>query len=1532
MADTSSKTSRRTGLASLALPDRSGLAKQVKPQDEHCYGELVQSANSIILKLDASGQITFVNTYAQKFFGYSENELIGRSALETIMPHRESSGRDLKDLLEKVCSCPQEIQFGENENLTKDGRRVWISWTNKAIQSSDGQPVGIVSVGHDITERKKAEQKLGESEERYRSLIENAPIGIYRTTPDGRIVDANSSLVKMLGYSSFQELAKRNIKKEGYEPGYSRRNFCEQIERDGEIIGLEVTWRTRTGSSLFVRENAKAIRDEYGKVLFYEGTVEDITQRKRAEKALLLAEEKYRGIFDNAAEGIFQSTLDGRYLTVNPMLAFILGYESPEELLSEVADINVKFYVAPQRRQEFASKVLEHGAISGLESRAYRKDKSIIWVSENARVIHDSEEQVCGFEGTVVDITERKQAEEALQYRVEFEKLITHISTHFINLQSTEIDKGINHALRAVGTFADVDRSYLFLFSEDDRTMSNTHEWCAEGIESQVHRLRNIPVERVPYFSEIIRRLEPFYIPRVADLPPEASAEKKEFEFESIQSLICIPMVYAGALMGFLGLDSVSTERTWSEDNISLLKIVGEIFVNALARKRDEESLRYRIDFEKLTSHLSTEFINLPIDRIDSGINYTLQRVGEFVGADRSYVVLISEDGATLSTTHEWCFEGIEPQIDRFQGVSLENFPWAKELLLNHHDLHIPKVEDLPPEAEREKDWFLQEGTQSLLCVPMFLGAKPVGLVGFDAVRSGRSWTEDVISLLRILSEILVNVLARKRTEESLRASEGKFRNLAENIPGVVYLCKNDRRCTMLYLNDAITTLTGYDKQEFLEDRVSLVDLYHPDDAADVSQQVGEAISLKIPFKVTYRIRHRSGKWRWVEEIGVGVFQDDVLLYLEGFVSDITERKQAETALQRTTDTLNSILTSSTEYAIAATDLDLRIIEFNPAAEEMFGYLAEDVLGKTVREIHESRLVNRQRFENAIQDVLQENKWEDDVVIHNHDGSRRFIHVVATPMRDEVDQRIGFVIFAHDNTEQKLSQQALRESELRYRNLFEGASDAIFVYDDQGRILDANQRACQIFGYSREELLRLKVGGRLSAPDPALERRAQGLLQRALAGETLSFEWKGQRKDGTVFPEEVSLKPITISGQKFLLSIDRDVTERKKAEEEKERLQAQLFQAQKMESIGLLAGGIAHDFNNLLAGILGFSSMAADELGPTHPATKSLNLIMQSSEKAAKLTRELLAYARGGPRIREVFDLNRLVKDLLNLLRINIPQNVSIYNDLYAESLMVHADPSQIQQVIMNLCINAGEAIGSQPGNISISTSRQRLFPADCMHAAKEGQDFVILEVFDSGSGLTEKLKSKIFEPFFSTKQFGRGMGLAAVQGIVDNHKGCILLDSTPGEGTSFKVCLPTSNRKAPQLSSASKPVAQGTETVLVVDDEATVLKVAQMVLTKLGYSVMTASNGEQALDCFDQHAASIDLVLLDLMLPDMNGEEVLSELQDRKADVHVLLSSGYSESMVSEKIHDVKSLGFIQKPYTAQTLGRAVRKALDRS
>jgi PAS domain S-box-containing protein len=508
-------------------------------------------------------------------------------------------------------------------------------------------------------------------------------------------------------------------------------------------------------------------------------------------------------------------------------------------------------------------------------------------------------------------------------------------------------------------------------------------------------------------------------------------------------------------------------------------------------------------------------------------------------------------------------------------------------------------------------------------------------------------------------------------------------------------------------------------------------------------------------------------------------------------------------------------------------------------------------------------------------------------------------------------------------------ERRLAESRARLAGIISSALDAILLLDDQHSVSMFNPAAEQLFGVRADEA-RGKPVAQFIPGFNAVRFEPEAAREGTLEQRARVAEAAGRTAAGKRLELELSTSRMDVEGRKFVTVIARDVTERK----ELERL---LLQKDKLESLGLLAGGIAHDFNNLLVGIMGNASLALETISTNNPARSMLRDVMVASETAANLTRQLLAYAGKGRFVTEAVDLSDLVQQISTLLQTSIPKNVQLRFSLAEKLPCVEADTAQMQQILMNLVINAAEAIGEAQGTVLITTGVQQvdedyiatvLAPAVIMPG-----EYVTLEVHDSGAGMNHETLEKIFDPFFTTKSTGRGLGLAAVLGIVRGHKGAVKVYSTPGQGTTFKLLFPATEDQAarPVTQTITHAASEG-ETVLVVDDEQIVRRSAKTMLERFGYSVVLAENGKEAVDLYRILADKIDVVLLDMTMPIMNGEQAFRELKTIRPDVRVILSSGYNEGEAVRRFAGKGLAGFIQKPYSANTLAQKVRAVLSES
>ncbi len=497
----------------------------------------------------------------------------------------------------------------------------------------------------------------------------------------------------------------------------------------------------------------------------------------------------------------------------------------------------------------------------------------------------------------------------------------------------------------------------------------------------------------------------------------------------------------------------------------------------------------------------------------------------------------------------------------------------------------------------------------------------------------------------------------------------------------------------------------------------------------------------------------------------------------------------------------------------------------------------------------------------------------------------------------------------------------LNKSELMLRSLFDNANDGIMLMNSDGVILDANQKACNIHGFERDALVGTNIRLLETQENQHLYKER---MERILNGESLLFETQHYRRDGTKISLEISSKAIEVEGNTYVQSFHRDITEKK-------RLQQQLFQSQKMESIGVLAGGIAHDFNNILSAILGHAELLHEFSNLDDAGKERVRIIENSARKAGQMISKLLSFARKGSFESVPVNLNDIVKDTVDLLeRMMTKKNVAIKTVIEQALPPIEGDASQLEQVVMNIIVNAGDVM-PKGGVITVTTATADLEKnADSVHPFLVPGRYVVLRISDTGPGIPDEIRDKIFDPFFTTKDPGKGtgLGLAMVYGIVKEHQGVIDIRTKLGRGTTFEIYLPASGKRIPRLERPFASSMMGREKILVVDDEEDIVSFVKDVLESQGYKVLATTNPVYALDIFKEIKDTIDLVISDIIMPLVNGRELIRHFKLIKPSVRILAISGYEAGTIDKKDKDINA--FIRKPFEGIYLLTVVRRVLD--
>jgi len=715
----------------------------------------------------------------------------------------------------------------------------------------------------------------------------------------------------------------------------------------------------------------------------------------------------------------------------------------------------------------------------------------------------------------------------------------------------------------------------------------------------------------------------------------------------------------------------ITTKLINYENNRAVLGIVTDI----TERKRAEEELQYRLKFQRLITTVSSQFINLYPAQIDDEIDHTLKQIGEFANADRSYVFQFSDGHKFVSCTHEWCASGIKPTIECIQNTAVEIFPWSMEKFLRGEMLIIPSVRDLPAEAIQEKQEFERQGIQSVLCVPMIVGGKAIGFIGLDSVRDEKMWAEDTSSLLKIVGHVFGNALENKTTRQALQESEERLRTVFETFPDPV---------TIIRLEDG------------------------------------------------------------------------------------------------------------------------RCVDVNSAFTRVTGWTPEEVIGKTAADL----------------DI-----W--------HDPRER-------------------------------------------------------------------------------------------------EKLTAGIARQ---GKVENLEARFRLKDGSIITALMSAVLIRLQDRPHILTITRDISDLKSAQEEREQLKTQLIQAQKMEAIGTLAGGIAHDFNNILGAIIGYAEMALYDTQKDSMEHYNIDQVLKAGHRAKDLVKQILAFSRKSEQDKRIISLTPIVEEALKLLRASLPTTIEIRQNIDPNLDAVFADPTQMHQVLMNLCTNAAHAMRDTGGILQVRLQNENLpVQKAAQYSELKPGLCVKLSISDTGHGMDSTTMERIFDPYFTTKEQdkGTGLGLSVVHGIIKGHGGAIRVQSTPGKGTRFDIFFPVMGKQMESETEELKALPTGNESILLIDDEETLIDLGNSMLDKLGYRVETRTNPVEALETFRAAPQKFDLVISDMTMPGMTGDNLAAELMKIRLDIPVIICTGYSEKIDERRAKDLGIKGLIMKPFTIRGRSKTLRAVLD--
>ena len=804
---------------------------------------------------------------------------------------------------------------------------------------------------------------------------------------------------------------------------------------------------------------------------------------------------------------------------------------------------------------------------------------------------------------------------------------------------------------------------------------------------------------------------------------------------------------------------------------------------------------------------------------------------------------------------------------------------------------------------------------------------------GFCPTVSGRPRWWDVIitpiegtdgNVERLLS-ISRDITDGKRAEQALRESEERFQQVAENAEEWIW--EVDVQGLYTYSSPIVEKVLGYEPEEVVGKK-HFYDLFHPEEREQIKKAALEVFARKEPFREFVNPNaHKNGDIVWLSTSGVPILdKEGNLIGYRGADTNITGRKHAEEELTKSEEKYRTLFESAAD-AIVLVDTQGNLLDVNHRSEQETGYSRGEILGTNVFTsgimtksssaealLHFTRLLRGQ--EQTMFEIIGATK-AGDVIPYE---------ITAVPLKKD-GLPVAVQAILRNISERKQAEETLRMEKEKFEILVEESPLAVSLIGEDGQYKYVNPKFFEMFGYTLEDVSHGRAWFDKAYPDREYREEVIsawiGDIENSHVGQARARTFTVRCKDGS--EKFIHFRPVTMENGDQLV-IYEDITQTR-------RLERQLRQAQKMEAIGTLAGGIAHDFNNILTPILVRTEMALMEI-PAHSSVRlNLEEALEAGQRAKELVKQILTFTRQLDQEPISMNLSPIVKESLKLLRASLPSTIEIRKNIKADSGLVVADPTQMQQVVMNLCTNAAQAMNKMGSVLEVALSDAELDEETAKsYPGLSPGSYVRLRVSDTGSGIEPGIKDRIFDPYFTTKAPGEGtgIGLAVVHGIVKSHSGLITVDSEPGKGTTFTVLLPTIGCKVAVESKIFDSLPTGNERILFVDDEKPIAKVTQQMLEGLGYEVESRTSSIEALAAFREHPDEFDLVITDMTMPNMTGKTLAQELIEIRPDVPVILCTGFSHVMNEEEALRIGIRAFVMKPLVMRDLAETIRKVLD--
>ena len=1202
-------------------------------------------------------------------------------------------------------------------------------------------------------------------------------------------------------------------------------------------------------------------------------------ERERAERALQTSESRLHRLAE-ALPQIF--LLSNAKMTeihyVSPAYERIFG-RSCESLRRDPGAFAQ--YVHPDDLDRFRASIQRHreGIPSEVEFRARREDGSLIWMRHSTFPIFSAEGGVAQVAALSEDITEGKQLEETLHKLGEavsattgeefFESLVTHLA-RALGMPYAMVCEFARQPEEPAGTVA--------VFARDG--IVPNFEYPMAGTPGEQARLGRARV--------------------VAEGAARRFPDDAWLREHGIETCVTLPLGSGeGEPIGFLAV--ASPERLEEPGPIeTLLRLFAARASAELIRRRTDLELRAHIELEELISRISTHFLNLAPSEVPRGIEKSLRALGQLTGSDRCTASSMSADYGTLSVLTQWCREGIEPNFAPGDRVDLGEYPWLAARIRDAEVVLVRSPEDLPPEARAERSHVERKDCRSVLWVPLVGRDGPVGLLSLTSTHVVRDWGDEVATgLLRTVGEILGSALVRQREDALLRERESRLR----------------RQGRMLLELSVGKSVGSGELERELDELV---------ETAARGLEV-ERVNLWMFCPDRSRLVCRAS---YLLGAGHRGSQPELeTMRCPAYVRSLEEGRVVDAVDARTDPRTREFLHT---YLIP---LDIRSLLDAPIRRrgQVIGVVCHESVGRT-----RDWTDDEKHFAASVADLAALALEAADRQCAQEETQARNRELSALHRISQITLRTSSMNDALDEVVEEVS--ALTGFPICHVTTFGHQDEVVRFRAWRGLPLPRQERPVEM-PIAQTTCAPILTSGRPRIAVGHAEPDSLHPLLRQLAdGTTAGVPLiDGERVIGSLCvarPEAQAPDDRLIPLLESLAGAITSLIRRREAEHQEAQLRARLLQSQKLEAIGTLAGGVAHDFNNLMTAVLGNAWLLKEDCPPDSSVYQAADAIENAAERASELTQKLLGFARRGRKESVPVDLESSVSEVIGLLRRTLERTIDIEQDFAAERSVIRGDPSQLHQIILNLAVNARDAMPSG-GRLRFATRSLELDQGACeLRPGLKPGPHVEISVSDTGEGIPRENLERIFEPFFTTKEPGKGtgMGLSMVYGMVKAHGGLIGVESRPARGATFRMLFPlVDEEELPSLGTGASDVpVRGRGRVLVVDDEHIVRSTASELLRSLGYEVICAEDGVEALEVFRERADEIDLVLLDVIMPRMGGRECLRALKRLAPELPVVLASGWSMEGTAQEALDEGALAFLTKPFQLARLSQVLAGALE--